>query len=669
MTTPVVQLAGLQTENRNARTTEIDRVSTVELCRLLNREDREVPRAVEKCIPVIAEVIDTLSERVYNGGRVFYIGAGTSGRLGVLDASEIPPTYSAPLGKFIALIAGGDYALRHAKERAEDDRDGAKADLQPFNLDPKVDSLIGIASSGRTPYVLGGLSHAKLLGATTVALVCVSPSAAGFEGNADYLISAITGPEAVTGSTRMKAGTATKLILNMISTGVMIKLGKTYGNLMIDVRATNIKLKQRARNILRFFGGDACTQTDVELDQILERCHGSVKLAAITIVLNISVKEAEDRLQQNKGVLSRVFEEARRKDKLPESYGDSLVLCVDAGGTSCKAVIMSKDGQMGIGRAGPCNVTNIGAGAAISTISRAIQDAVGNCELTQGLQMRDINLSAAWIGIAGYGRPSLSPAINSSLSEVLGLQLGTKLKITTDIDLLLTCMTSQSELNLDSVIVIVVGTGSIAMSYERVDGQFQPMHRVGGWGHLLGDDGSGYSIGRDALRAALLSLDLNKVHATKDVNFMTQTLPPLSQAVFRYFKELYPKSKPDELLTTILVPDPASHGAEDAALETTKRIASVAKVVLSMADSDDEAKRIVDSGVSRLVDLLALMIRGRGINPSQSGLILAGGMTQNELYRRALMSTLEEKCGKFKWTESVAEPAVVGARYILGSIV
>jgi N-acetylmuramic acid 6-phosphate etherase len=153
-------------------------------------------------------------------------------RLGVLDASEIPPTYSAPPDQFVALVAGGDYALRHAKEGAEDNRDAAKADLQPFTLDPKVDSVIGIASSGRTPYVLGGLAFMKSLGATTVGLVCVSPSAVGTEGNADYLISAVTGPEAVTGSTRMKAGTVTKLVLNMISSGIMIKLGKTYGNLV-----------------------------------------------------------------------------------------------------------------------------------------------------------------------------------------------------------------------------------------------------------------------------------------------------------------------------------------------------------------------------------------------------------------------------------------------------
>lgn len=253
-------------------------------------------------------------------------------------------------------MAGGDYALRHAKEGAEDDRDAAKADLGPFNFDPAVDSLIGIASSGRTPYVLGGLSYVKSLGATTIAIVCVSPSAAGAEGNADHLIAAVTGPEVVTGSTRMKAGTVTKLVLNMISTGIMIKLGKTYGNLMIDVKATNVKLKQRARNILRFVGGDACTQTDEELDSILHDCGGSVKLAAATIVLKVSVAEAEQRLRRNQGVLAKVFEEAKDPETRNTSQDEGLVLCVDAGGTSCKAVIMSRDGTSGTGVTGPCNV-------------------------------------------------------------------------------------------------------------------------------------------------------------------------------------------------------------------------------------------------------------------------------------------------------------------------
>ncbi len=295
-------------------------------------------------------------------------------RLGVLDASEIPPTYSAPPNQFIALIAGGDYALRNAKEGAEDERSGAKDDLDGFNINPKVDSLIGIASSGRTPYVLGGLEYARSIGCATVGVVCVEPSAVGAEGNADYLISPVTGPESVTGSTRMKAGTVTKLVLNMISTGIMIKLGKTYGNLvsitrrlgqvpfrltsrqMIDLKATNLKLKQRARNILRIIGGESCTQTDEELDLVLESCNGSTKLAAVTIVLKVPVPEAQERLSRNHGVLAQVFAEAESENVESSDLERGIVLCVDAGGTSCKATVMSKDGAIGTGASGPCNM-------------------------------------------------------------------------------------------------------------------------------------------------------------------------------------------------------------------------------------------------------------------------------------------------------------------------
>ncbi|KAI2633446.1 putative glucokinase regulator family protein [Xylaria nigripes] len=660
MSLPSVELAGLQTENRNARTTGIDRLTTLEFCRALNREDKDVPSAVEHCIPVIADVITTLSERVRHGGRVFYIGAGTSGRLGVLDASEIPPTYSAPPGQFIALIAGGDHALRHSKEGAEDSRDGAEADLQAFKLDPAVDSLIGIASSGRTPYVLGGLSYVKSLGATTVALVCVSPSAVEAEGNADYLISVVTGPEVVTGSTRMKAGTATKLILNMISTGIMIKLGKTYGNLMVDVKATNSKLRQRARNILRLVGGDACTQSDAELDQILSFCNGSVKLAAVTIVLNVPVPEAEDRLQRNSGILARVFEEAREKKTQPISHDDSFVVCVDAGGTSCKAVLMSKEGETWIGTAGPCNVTNIGIDAAISTISQAIQKAADDCEMAGGRQIRNINLSAAWIGMAGYDRPSLSSKIDNALSELLRIPIGTKLKVTTDVDLLPASMVGQT--NLDSVVVVIAGTGSVAMSYTKFDGQFRRTHRVGGWGHLLGDDGSGYAIGREAIRNALHASDFCRTAGD------TKLLPQLPQAVVQHFKKLYPESRSEDLLSTILVPDSTLHESADATLATTKRIAGVARLVLSMAGSDEEAKRIVTTGVSSLVDLVMLLIKAQELDPASSGLVLAGGMTQDELYGTMLVEALKARCGEFKKIETVVQPAIAGARYLLGHI-
>lgn len=254
----------------------------------------------------------------------------------------------------MGLMAGGDYALRNAKEGAEDDVDAARVDLEEHNINGDLDSLIGIASSGRTPYVQAGLAYAKSIGCATVGVVCVSPSAIEKDGYTDYLIAAVTGPESVTGSTRMKAGTATKLVLNMISTGVMIKMGKTYGNLMVDLKATNLKLKQRSRTILRAIGGAACTESNDQLDEILDACHGSTKLAAVTIVLKCSIKEAEERLRENDGVLSRVFDSAQAENKTVEP--ENLVLCVDAGGSSCKAVILSDGDSHGRGTAGPSNM-------------------------------------------------------------------------------------------------------------------------------------------------------------------------------------------------------------------------------------------------------------------------------------------------------------------------
>ena len=228
----LVDLSGLQTEGRNPASSNIDQVSALEICQLINHEDATVPNTVSKCLPVIAAAIDSLAERVRRGGKVIYVGAGTSGRLGVLDSSELPPTFSANPKQFVALIAGGDDALRHAQEGAEDDVEAAVRDLKTLNLDGKRDSLIGIAASGRTPYVLSCLQYARSLECNTIGIACSYPSAMSKCGHVDHMINAVTGPEVITGSTRLKAGTATKLILNMLSTGTMVKTGKTYGNIV-----------------------------------------------------------------------------------------------------------------------------------------------------------------------------------------------------------------------------------------------------------------------------------------------------------------------------------------------------------------------------------------------------------------------------------------------------
>ncbi|MBL7842873.1 MAG: N-acetylmuramic acid 6-phosphate etherase [Cyclobacteriaceae bacterium] len=232
----------------------LEKMSVHELLTSINKEDKSVPLAIEKVIPQVEKLVGVIVEKMSSGGRLFYIGAGTSGRLGILDASEIPPTYGMPHGKVIGLIAGGDQAIRKAVEHAEDDAEQAWKDLQMHNISAQ-DVLIGIAASGRTPYVIGGLKTARAQGIVTACITCNTQTAVAQQ--ADYPIEIIVGPEVVTGSTRMKAGTAQKLVLNMISTTVMIKLGRVKGNKMVDMQLTNNKLVDRGiRMIMEELGVD-----------------------------------------------------------------------------------------------------------------------------------------------------------------------------------------------------------------------------------------------------------------------------------------------------------------------------------------------------------------------------------------------------------------------------
>ncbi|MBX2960977.1 MAG: N-acetylmuramic acid 6-phosphate etherase [Cyclobacteriaceae bacterium] len=232
----------------------LEQMSTRDLLANINREDKTVPDAIEKVIPQIEKLVEVIVEKMKTGGRLFYIGAGTSGRLGVVDASEIPPTYGMPQGKVIGIIAGGDQAIRKAVEHAEDDQEQAWKDLQQLSISA-TDVLIGIAASGKTPYVIGGLKDARNQGIITASITCNANTAVAKQ--ADYPIEVIVGPEFVTGSTRMKAGTAQKLVLNMISTTVMIKLGRVKGNKMVDMQLTNNKLIDRGmRMIMEELGVD-----------------------------------------------------------------------------------------------------------------------------------------------------------------------------------------------------------------------------------------------------------------------------------------------------------------------------------------------------------------------------------------------------------------------------
>ncbi|MEU3977215.1 N-acetylmuramic acid 6-phosphate etherase [Streptomyces bacillaris] len=294
------QLATLATEAFRPELAEIDRLSTAEIARLMNGEDATVPAAVAERLPEIAAAIDAAAERMARGGRLIYAGAGTAGRLGVLDASECPPTFNTDPSEVVGLIAGGPSAMVKAVEGAEDSKELAAADLDALKLTAD-DTVVGISASGRTPYAIGAVEHARAQGALTVGLSCNAGSA--LAAAAEHGLEIVTGPELLTGSTRLKAGTAQKLVLNMISTITMIRLGKTYGNLMVDVRASNEKLRARSRHIVSLATG----ASDAEIEAALAAANGEVKNAILVILGRVDAATAAERLAESDGHLRKAL--------------------------------------------------------------------------------------------------------------------------------------------------------------------------------------------------------------------------------------------------------------------------------------------------------------------------------------------------------------------------
>ncbi|HSJ89612.1 MAG TPA: N-acetylmuramic acid 6-phosphate etherase [Anaerolineales bacterium] len=288
------------TEERNSLTTEIDTLPTLDMLTLINAEDQKVALAVHDELLNIAAAVDAITARLQRGGRLSYIGAGTSGRLGVLDASECPPTFGTLPEMVVGLIAGGPAALTEAVEGAEDDWEGGASEVAELSVNEN-DCVIGIAASGRTPYAIGGLQGAKKRGALTVSIACNRPSPLGEV--AEISIAPIVGPEVISGSTRLKAGTAQKMVLNMISTAVMIRLGKTYSNLMVDLQPTNAKLRWRSRRIVAEITG-----LDLQrATEILSACDGEVKTAIVAILAGISPELARIRLNETGGSVRKAI--------------------------------------------------------------------------------------------------------------------------------------------------------------------------------------------------------------------------------------------------------------------------------------------------------------------------------------------------------------------------
>ncbi|WP_411089925.1 N-acetylmuramic acid 6-phosphate etherase [Streptomyces sp. 061-3] len=299
------ELATLTTEAFRPELAEIDRLDTLEIARIMNGEDRTVPTAVAARLPEIAAAIDGTAARMARGGRLIYAGAGTPGRLGILDASECPPTFNTDPSEVIGLIAGGPSAIITAVEGAEDNKELAAADLDALDLTPD-DTVVGISASGRTPYAIGAVEHARAKGALTIGLSCNADSALG--AAAEHPVEIVVGPELLTGSTRLKAGTAQKLVLNMLSTITMIRLGKTYGNLMVDVRASNEKLRARSRRIVALATG----ASDEEIEAALAATDGEVKNAILTILGQVDGPTAATLLSASDGHLRAALAAAPR---------------------------------------------------------------------------------------------------------------------------------------------------------------------------------------------------------------------------------------------------------------------------------------------------------------------------------------------------------------------
>ncbi|OQE29271.1 hypothetical protein PENFLA_c004G10819 [Penicillium flavigenum] len=656
-------LSQLQTEGVNPRTVHIDRMSTLDMCTVINADDQKVPESVVPCLPVIAGAIDALTPRVRQGGRVIYVGAGTSGRLGILDASEIPPTFAAPRGQFVGLIAGGDAAIRSAQEGAEDDEKAGEDEMESLNLNPELDSIIGIASSGRTPYVLGCLAFAKRLGCVTIAVVCTVPSAIALSGNVDFVISPVSGPEVITGSTRLKAGTVTKLVLNMLSTGTMIRTGKTYGNMMVDLVASNLKLEQRSRNILRRLSGKCQSSSDAELDSLLARCNASVKLAILVAETGESVETCQGYVDAAGGVLSNALAAISRPiEHNPASAPtQNFSLCIDGGGTKCAAVVAHGTNVAGQGSAGPCNLTDsIGnIDGVIATLldaaKAALKDAMpSDVEQTESSwkERLQTSFSSVWIGLAGIDRAGLEGVLAPKLRQAFGIN-EKELQLTNDVDLLTAGV--PKSLGTPSVLVVIAGTGSVAMRYKWSDDQqrYARSARSGGWGHMLGDQGGGYAIGMKAIQHTLgvfedITLGLDKTGGDE-----------LSKVVAEELRCQISESASIDMLNNIL--------AQNYSQGLKARIASIAPVVLGLMDKNETAAAIVSSQVALLVgETLGRLVKPQatGYQPSEASvLVLAGGLMKNERYRATFEKQLDSHRLYFRGTVVVEDAARSGATY------
>lgn len=597
-------LGHLTTEGRNPASEMLDCLTAEQIVRLMNEEDGRVAGAVATQREAIAQAIEVIAERLRSGGRLVYLGAGTSGRLGVLDATECPPTFNSPPGQVVGVIAGGPAALMQSVEGAEDQPDAAVADLQSIRLG-RSDVLVGIATSGRTPYVVGGLAYARSVGAYTIGLSCNREAV--IAGECDLLITPVVGPEVLSGSTRLKAGTATKMVLNMLSTGAMVRLGKTYGNLMVDLRAANSKLRERSRRIITTLTG--CPPD--EADRLLGLADGEVKTAVVMAQCDVPASVARKWLQEAEGHLRPVLQAYGRKDG-GRRPAPGLVLGVDGGGSKTVAWLAEVDSTtspggpggtlerrhspriLGRGAAGASNFQTVGRRAALENVGQAVEAAFRDAGRPAG------PVACAVLALAGCDRAENLRALEQWASA---RHLAASLQIVHDAASVLAAGTPEGW-----GVALIAGTGSFAFA-QRPDG-FST--RAGGWGYLLGDEGGGYWLAMEGLRAAARAAEARGPETT------------LLHAFLKHFE----LNEPLELISAV------HRSADDRAA-----LAGLAELVLAEADHDAVARAIVDRAGDELAGLVASVVRRAGLT-CPFPLAMAGGVL---VHGRALRDRVAER--------------------------
>lgn len=599
----------LQTEARNPASADLDALTPLQLVRLMNAEDARVAPAVAAHAEAIARAIEVIAERLAAGGRLVYAGAGTSGRLGVLDATECPPTFNAAPGQVVGVIAGGYAALTQAVEGAEDRPELGEQDLQALQFSAK-DVLVGIATSGRTPYVLGALAYARQLGAFTIGLACNAD--ADLVACVDLAITPVVGPEVLSGSTRLKAGTATKLVLNTLTTGAMVRLGKTFGNLMVDLRATNTKLRARSNRIVRQLTG----LTQPEAEELLAACQGELKTSLVSHLAGLTPAEGRARLSAAGGQVRAALRGAANAAK--QVLHSDLYLGIDGGGTHTRALLAraSEAGTwtlLGSGQSGPSNVQAVGGPAAIQALDEAVAAAFAQAGLPRG------TVRVACLGLAGAGRVEGQTLVHAWAEQI---RLAHQVEVTGDTALLLEAGTPQGW-----GLALVAGTGS--MAYGRApDGRTA---RAGGWGYLLGDEGSGYAVAMAGLHAVTLAADGRGPQTELTAVFL----------------EKMGATTPAELV-------PRVHGDWD-----RTALASLAPLVFANAGRGDAvAQRIVVKAAGHLAEIVAATARALAIDTQVAPLALAGGLLlAHDTYRELILQELSTLAIHVAPVALVEEPA------------